>query len=167
MPAVEIIRQHPVGAAKLHSCDKLWLQGIFCLQFNHESTNFPSHVSSYFQSKPILVDPIDFEGFITKNKTLIQNDPQRELLLYPNDDVAVSSQSILTVKHFINRIIRFTGSGTAEEVPYRHQQHSKFCQSPCVVECSEWRQQQREIRRRHQRNQFAVCFSDARQQRQQ
>ncbi|XP_055642537.1 dedicator of cytokinesis protein 9 isoform X3 [Toxorhynchites rutilus septentrionalis] len=38
-------------------------------------------------SKPILAEPIDFEGFIIKNKTLIQNDPQRELLLYPNDDV--------------------------------------------------------------------------------
>lgn len=24
-----------------------------------------------------------------KNKTLIQNDPQRELLLYPSDDVSV------------------------------------------------------------------------------
>lgn len=29
-------------------------------------------------SKPVLVEPIDFEGFIAKNKTLIQNDPQRE-----------------------------------------------------------------------------------------
>ncbi|XP_038110959.1 dedicator of cytokinesis protein 9 isoform X3 [Culex quinquefasciatus] len=38
-------------------------------------------------SKPVLVEPIDFEGFIAKNKTLIQNDPQRELLLYPSDDV--------------------------------------------------------------------------------
>ncbi|XP_055550317.1 dedicator of cytokinesis protein 9 isoform X3 [Wyeomyia smithii] len=38
-------------------------------------------------SKPVLVEPIDFEGFMIKNKTLIQNDPQRELLLYPNDDV--------------------------------------------------------------------------------
>lgn len=42
------------------------------------------------QSKPIIAEPIDFEGFILKNKTLIQNDPQRELLLYPNDDVSVS-----------------------------------------------------------------------------
>jgi dedicator of cytokinesis protein 9/10/11 len=42
------------------------------------------------QSKPIIADPIDFEGFVLKNKTLIQNDPQRELLMYPNDDVSVS-----------------------------------------------------------------------------
>jgi dedicator of cytokinesis protein 9/10/11 len=41
-----------------------------------------------FQCKPVLVEPIDFETFILKNKTLIQNDPHRELLLYPNDDVS-------------------------------------------------------------------------------
>ncbi|XP_067624519.1 dedicator of cytokinesis protein 9 isoform X2 [Eurosta solidaginis] len=39
-------------------------------------------------SKPHIVDPIDFEGFVAKNKMLIQNDPQRELLMYPNDDVS-------------------------------------------------------------------------------
>lgn len=36
------------------------------------------------------MEPIDFEAFILKNRTLIQNDPHRELLLYPNDDVSVS-----------------------------------------------------------------------------
>uniref|UniRef100_A0A1B6HAI3 PH domain-containing protein n=1 Tax=Homalodisca liturata TaxID=320908 RepID=A0A1B6HAI3_9HEMI len=40
------------------------------------------------QIKPTLVEPIDFESYILKNKTLIQNDPQRELLLYPPDDVS-------------------------------------------------------------------------------
>ncbi|EDV99138.1 GH13199 [Drosophila grimshawi] len=39
-------------------------------------------------SKPLVVEPIDFEAFIAKNKTLIQNDPQRELLIYPADDVS-------------------------------------------------------------------------------
>ncbi|XP_035734604.1 dedicator of cytokinesis protein 9-like isoform X2 [Vespa mandarinia] len=43
---------------------------------------------STVQSKPHLVDPIDFESFVLKNKTLLQNDPQRELLLYPPDDVS-------------------------------------------------------------------------------
>lgn len=42
------------------------------------------------QNKPVLVEPIDFEGFIAKNRTVIQNDPHRELLLYPSDDVMVS-----------------------------------------------------------------------------
>ncbi|KRF81799.1 dedicator of cytokinesis protein 9 isoform X9 [Drosophila virilis] len=39
-------------------------------------------------SKPLVVEPVDFEAFIAKNKTLIQNDPQRELLIYPADDVS-------------------------------------------------------------------------------
>ncbi|XP_046469333.1 dedicator of cytokinesis protein 9 isoform X6 [Neodiprion pinetum] len=43
---------------------------------------------STVQNKPHLVDPIDFENFVQKNKTLLQNDPQRELLLYPQDDVS-------------------------------------------------------------------------------
>lgn len=43
----------------------------------------------FFQNKPHLVEPIDFENFVLKNKTLLQNDPQRELLLYPQDDVSV------------------------------------------------------------------------------
>lgn len=42
------------------------------------------------QNKPLLVEPIDFENFILKNKTLLQNDSQRELLLYPPDDISVS-----------------------------------------------------------------------------
>ncbi|XP_017153325.1 dedicator of cytokinesis protein 11 isoform X3 [Drosophila miranda] len=39
-------------------------------------------------SKPLVVEPIDFEAFVAKNKTVIQNDPQRELLIYPADDVS-------------------------------------------------------------------------------
>ncbi|XP_049532929.1 dedicator of cytokinesis protein 11 isoform X2 [Anopheles darlingi] len=39
-------------------------------------------------TKPVIVEPIDFEAFILKNRTLIQNDPHRELVLYPNDDVS-------------------------------------------------------------------------------
>nr|XP_041632093.1 dedicator of cytokinesis protein 11 isoform X4 [Drosophila kikkawai] len=39
-------------------------------------------------NKPMVVEPIDFEAFIAKNKTVIQNDPQRELLIYPADDVS-------------------------------------------------------------------------------
>lgn len=49
----------------------------------------------FLQNKPHLVEPIDFENFILKNKTLLQNDPQRELLLYPQDDISVSYQAVL------------------------------------------------------------------------
>lgn len=51
-------------------------------------TNCLIYFYCYFQNKPILVEPIDFESFVQKNKTLIQNDPQRELLMYPSDDVS-------------------------------------------------------------------------------
>ncbi|KAL9930008.1 dedicator of cytokinesis protein Ziz isoform 2-T3 [Glossina fuscipes fuscipes] len=43
---------------------------------------------SNYGNKPLVVEPIDFEEFVSKNKTLIQNDPHRELLMYPNDDVS-------------------------------------------------------------------------------
>ncbi|XP_058808456.1 dedicator of cytokinesis protein 9 isoform X2 [Phymastichus coffea] len=47
---------------------------------------------SAVQSKLHLVDPIDFESFVTENKTLLHNDSQRELLLYPIDDVKNAKQ---------------------------------------------------------------------------
>lgn len=43
------------------------------------------------QNKLQLVEPIDFENFVLKNKTLLQNDSQRELFLYPPDDISVSN----------------------------------------------------------------------------
>ncbi|KAJ8944837.1 hypothetical protein NQ314_009378 [Rhamnusium bicolor] len=43
---------------------------------------------STVQNKPRLVEPLDFEKFVIKNKTVLQNDPQRELLLYPTDDIS-------------------------------------------------------------------------------
>ncbi|KAG1665796.1 Dedicator of cytokinesis protein 9 [Nymphon striatum] len=45
-------------------------------------------------SRPQLVEPIDYETFIQKNRTILQNDPQRELLLYPQDDVYDRASSI-------------------------------------------------------------------------
>lgn len=44
----------------------------------------------FWQQKCFQVDPLDFEDYITKNQTVFLNDPQRELLLYPSDDVSVS-----------------------------------------------------------------------------
>ncbi|XP_050528941.1 dedicator of cytokinesis protein 9 isoform X2 [Daktulosphaira vitifoliae] len=34
------------------------------------------------------VDPIEFEDYCAKNHTVFQNDPQRELLIYPLDDIS-------------------------------------------------------------------------------
>ncbi|KAI1305795.1 Dedicator of cytokinesis protein 9 [Halotydeus destructor] len=36
--------------------------------------------------RPAIVEPIDYEAFVLKNRTILQNDPQRELLLVPLDD---------------------------------------------------------------------------------
>ncbi|GFQ85822.1 dedicator of cytokinesis protein 9 [Trichonephila clavata] len=37
--------------------------------------------------KPQIIEPVDFEIFFHKNKTLLQNDPLREMLLFPQDDI--------------------------------------------------------------------------------
>lgn len=47
------------------------------------------------QSTAKLVEPLDYENVIVKNKTLLQNDPQREMLLFPHDDLSVGSFSSL------------------------------------------------------------------------
>lgn len=52
---------------------------------------------SFLQSKPPAFEPIDFESYIAKHKTLIQNDPQRELLIYPTDDVSVSIRYLVII----------------------------------------------------------------------
>lgn len=34
--------------------------------------------------------PIDYEEYVTKNKALIVNDPYRETVLFPQDDLKVT-----------------------------------------------------------------------------
>ncbi|XP_065346303.1 dedicator of cytokinesis protein 11 isoform X2 [Cloeon dipterum] len=73
---------------------------------------------------PEIVTPIEYEAFILKNKTLLQNDPQRELLLYPSDDV---SQVILPRK-FRTVLPPLPGCVVAGE-----DQLSKLAQSPLLA----------------------------------
>jgi len=42
------------------------------------------------QSKTKLAEPLDYENVIVKQKTLMHNDPLREMLIFPHDDVSVS-----------------------------------------------------------------------------
>ncbi|XP_055868577.1 dedicator of cytokinesis protein 9-like isoform X6 [Biomphalaria glabrata] len=42
---------------------------------------------SAIQSRPKLVEPVDYENFVVKNKVLLHNDPQRDMLNFPHDDV--------------------------------------------------------------------------------
>ncbi|KAJ8310566.1 hypothetical protein KUTeg_012431 [Tegillarca granosa] len=37
--------------------------------------------------RPPSVDPVDYETYVTKNKTILHNDPQREMLVFPHDDI--------------------------------------------------------------------------------
>ncbi|XP_022671033.1 dedicator of cytokinesis protein 9-like isoform X3 [Varroa destructor] len=38
--------------------------------------------------RPHLSEPLDYETFVLKNRTILQNDPQREMLLFPPDDLS-------------------------------------------------------------------------------
>ncbi|XP_059484145.1 dedicator of cytokinesis protein 9 isoform X2 [Neocloeon triangulifer] len=80
--------------------------------------------TSSHSSAPELVTPIEYEAFILKNKTLLQNDPQRELLLYPSDDV---SQVILPRK-FRTVLPPLPGCVVAGE-----DQLAKLAQSPLLA----------------------------------
>ncbi|XP_059143598.1 dedicator of cytokinesis protein 9-like isoform X5 [Physella acuta] len=40
-------------------------------------------------SRPKLVEPVDYETYVVKNKVLLHNDPQRDMLNFPHDDVEV------------------------------------------------------------------------------
>ncbi|XP_033225104.1 dedicator of cytokinesis protein 9 isoform X4 [Belonocnema kinseyi] len=76
---------------------------------------------STVQNKPHLVEPIDFENFVLKNKTLLQNDPQRELLLYPPDDV---SQVVLPRRY---RTVVPTVQRTSESADDQESLFTKEC----------------------------------------
>ncbi|XP_074657465.1 dedicator of cytokinesis protein 9-like [Tubulanus polymorphus] len=45
---------------------------------------------STYLSKPRTVEPVDYETAIVKNKSLLYNDPLREMLLFPQDDISSS-----------------------------------------------------------------------------
>ncbi|CAD6184343.1 unnamed protein product [Caenorhabditis auriculariae] len=43
--------------------------------------------------KPPLSYPVDYEKFITERSIQLENDPQREIILFPRDDIEVTSSS--------------------------------------------------------------------------
>ncbi|XP_053403969.1 dedicator of cytokinesis protein 9-like isoform X5 [Mercenaria mercenaria] len=46
-------------------------------------------VELWRQNRPKPVEPIDYETYVLKNKVLLHNDPHRELLMFPHDDVQI------------------------------------------------------------------------------
>ena len=55
-------------------------------------------VFMYFQNRPKPVSPIDYETYVLKNKVLLHNDPHRELLTFPHDDVLIPVSIFLFYK---------------------------------------------------------------------
>ncbi|PVD19166.1 hypothetical protein C0Q70_21731 [Pomacea canaliculata] len=64
-------------------CDlKPWNKSVCLLRFN-------STPDTWFFNwlRPKLVDPIDYETFVVKNKAVLHNDPQLDMVNFPHDDV--------------------------------------------------------------------------------
>ena len=38
-----------------------------------------------------LADPIDYEKFVTENNKILEEDPHKEMLVFPEDDVTVTT----------------------------------------------------------------------------
>lgn len=51
--------------------------------------------SSLIKEKTKVVEPLDYENVITQRKTQIYSDPLRDLLMFPMEDISVSSQALL------------------------------------------------------------------------
>lgn len=49
---------------------------------------------SLIKEKTKVVEPLDYENVITQRKTQIYSDPLRDLLMFPMEDISVSSQSL-------------------------------------------------------------------------
>lgn len=76
---------------------------IHCHSFtdNRLAYNFFVIYLYFFQTKPGLTDPIEYEAFIMKKKSEINHDSLRDLLVFPQEDVVVSSL-------FFNRFFEVT-----------------------------------------------------------
>ncbi|XP_041349256.1 LOW QUALITY PROTEIN: dedicator of cytokinesis protein 9-like [Gigantopelta aegis] len=64
------------------------------LRIKGEAAHIRENVSaalreSAIQNRPKLVDPIDYETFVVKNKVVLTNDPQRDMLNFPFDDIQI------------------------------------------------------------------------------
>lgn len=51
-----------------------------------------------FKEKTKVVEPLDYENVIMQRKTQIYSDPLRDLLMFPMEDISVSSQALFIFK---------------------------------------------------------------------
>lgn len=56
---------------------------------------------SLIKEKTKIVEPLDYENVITQRKTQIYSDPLRDLLMFPMEDISVSSQTLLSRKMLV------------------------------------------------------------------
>ena len=91
-------------------------------------------------SRPKAVDPVDYEIYVTKNKTILHNDPQREMLTFPHDDIVIPpptpSKKMRTLHSTVpptatheatNLLVREcikSYTGTCHVVKYKYEQYS-------------------------------------------
>lgn len=54
--------------------------------------------SILFQLKPKLVPPPDYESFLIKYRTLLENEPARDVLFFPRDDITVRFSPLSNIK---------------------------------------------------------------------
>ncbi|XP_052217568.1 dedicator of cytokinesis protein 9-like isoform X3 [Dreissena polymorpha] len=69
-----------------HKLDGI-MKAILELATNSSELFDRSLVEFYQQNRPKPVEPIDYETYVLKNKVLLHNDPHRELLVFPHDDI--------------------------------------------------------------------------------
>lgn len=65
-----------------------------------------------------VVDPIDYEKFIRENISILESSPLKDLLLFPEDDIAVTTlpRKFRTVEIPVPgpaKCVKFLSSGTA------------------------------------------------------
>uniref|UniRef100_A0A7M4G2V0 Dedicator of cytokinesis C/D N-terminal domain-containing protein n=1 Tax=Crocodylus porosus TaxID=8502 RepID=A0A7M4G2V0_CROPO len=60
----------------------------------------------FFQAKPKLIEPIDYENVIVQRKTQIINDALREMLLFPYDDFQVTFLHLTQYSHHLRQMVR-------------------------------------------------------------
>ncbi|KAB7505571.1 Dedicator of cytokinesis protein 9 [Armadillidium nasatum] len=112
------------------------------------------------QARPRLADPIDFEEYVNKNKVVLSNDPLRELVMYPADDISYtivnretrtlhSLASVLLEKEVSNPLVKqclTTYSQPLTTITYKYLPYSgSYLQLPRLPKVDDLKEQVYEI----------------------
>ena len=62
-----------------------------CMTFCYIHIDQPQLHTVSSQVSMELADPIDYEKFISENSKILEEDPHREMLVVPEDDVSVTT----------------------------------------------------------------------------